>query len=156
MRTFRMVTLWRLPAERTAVWEALADVRGWPRWWPGIEAVELLEPGDDAGLGRTARLTVDSGLGYRLTFTVRVTQVDEGRGLTARSIGHLVGTGHVVLADTTFPRGVGTAVTTVWEVALTRWWMRPLVPLGAPVLRRRHDVVMRRGERGLQEQLRRR
>ena len=149
MRTFRFHTTWELPAAREAVWKVLTDARGWSTWWPAITSVNVLEDGDELGVGQRVRLSVRSGVGYRLTFTLLITEVVHLSSVQARSVGHLEGFGQWTLLD---DAEGWTAVEIRWEVALQRPWLRPLVPLAAPFFAARHDAVMR-GERGLVQYL---
>ena len=48
---FHLVTDWALAAPAGAVWEALTKPEDWPDWWPAVERVELVEPGDGDGVG---------------------------------------------------------------------------------------------------------
>jgi uncharacterized protein YndB with AHSA1/START domain len=146
MRTFRFHTTWELPAAREAVWEVLTNARSWPTWWPAIAAVNVLEDGDELGVGQRVRVTVRSGVGYRLTFTLLITEVVHLSSVLARSVGHLDGHGHWTLTD---DAEGWTAVDIAWEVALRHAWLSPMVPLAAPFFAARHDAVMRDGERGL-------
>ena len=60
-------------ASPSAVWQALVDVRSWPRWWSGMQVVELGDVRADAPF--TWRL---NGIAIRSTFAV----VDAERELT--------------------------------------------------------------------------
>ena len=42
---FVLVSHWRIPAAREAVWEALKHPVEWPQWWPFVRAVDELAPG---------------------------------------------------------------------------------------------------------------
>ena len=47
MASYVFLTTWCLDAPIEAVFEVLDDSAGYPRWWKGVQGVELLEPGDD-------------------------------------------------------------------------------------------------------------
>lgn len=150
---FELVTTWHLAAKRQAVWDVLSDIETWPQWWPAFTSADVTEPGAPDGLGRAAQVTVDSGIGYTLTFTLRTVEVRAPELVVGRAEGHLQGSGRWTLTE----NGAGTAATTVvlvWQVAVTRTWMRLAVPVAAKVFRRSHDRVMRQGEQGLADRLR--
>ncbi len=127
----------------------LADVRAWPEWWPGVESVAELDPGDERQVGSRYRVRWRSATRYGVEFEFSVDEVREPAGMSGRASGDLEGTGKWRLFD---DDGV-TAVTYAWEVRAARAWMRALGPLARPVFRRNHDRLMAAGGRGLAQRL---
>jgi carbon monoxide dehydrogenase subunit G len=139
---YRFLTTWLLDCERQAVWEALDDVEAWPRWWRGVERVELLG-------GDRYRITWRSRIPYELEFEFQVEHTDAPLEMSGRAIGELTGTGHWRLFEQT---GV-TAVTYEWNVHTTRAWMNLLAPVARPLFEYNHNVVMGWGGEGLSQHL---
>jgi uncharacterized protein YndB with AHSA1/START domain len=55
MADYQFVTTWCLDAPIDGVFEAIDDAASWPQWWKGVKRAELIDPGDDRGLGRLWR-----------------------------------------------------------------------------------------------------
>lgn len=49
-KQYDLSTHWQFEAPLDAVWAAIIDAEGWPRWWKGVESVVTLESGDARGL----------------------------------------------------------------------------------------------------------
>jgi uncharacterized protein YndB with AHSA1/START domain len=146
---YRFVTEWTLDALIEAVWTELSHPEGWPSWWRGVVAVDLLEPGDGAGLGARRRLTFRSVLPYHLVFTMRTDRLERPALIEGRADGELRGIGRWCLRSTS----AGTAVRYTWTVEAMKPWMRWLAPVGRPLFKWNHDVVMRWGLEGLRRRL---
>jgi Polyketide cyclase / dehydrase and lipid transport len=149
-RHFDLVSHWRLQAPVEAVWAALAQPEGWPRWWPGLRAAHTLRPGQPGGVGRVCRLEWRTGLVYPLCIDVEALEVLRHERLRGRASGMLRGEGIWLLRG----QGAVTDVTYVWRVDLSQRWMRWLAPLLAPLFRWNHQQLMRAGGAGLARHLR--
>jgi polyketide cyclase/dehydrase/lipid transport protein len=146
---YDVTTVWQFDAPIDAVWDAIADVEGWPGWWAGVERVVTLARGDAAGLGVLRRLTCKGVLPFRLTIVTRVTRVEPPALIEGRVEGELEGIGRCRLSH-------DAGLTTVrydWQVRTTRLWMNLLGPLGKPVFRWNHQAMMHAGGRGLARHL---
>ncbi|MER6360978.1 SRPBCC family protein [Kitasatospora sp. NPDC001527] len=137
---YRFHGVWRLPAPPAAVYRALADVAGYPRWWPEIRDVR--KTGPDRG-----EVLVRALLPYRLVIGLTAVRQDPAAGvLEAAMHGDLTGWSRwTVTGD-----GAGGAL------ALFEEDTRPAKPLlrrlalpARPLFRANHAVMMRRGRRGL-------
>jgi uncharacterized protein YndB with AHSA1/START domain len=149
MADYTFVTEWRLEAPIEMVWEAILHSEDWPHWWPGVESVMELEPGDAQGIGNRRRYTWKSRLPYRLTFEMRTTRVEPPVALEGRALGELEGNGRWQLSTD----GPVTVVRYNWQVQTTKRWMNWLAPLARPLFRWNHDVVMQQGGKGLARRL---
>ena len=150
MAAYRFLTTWHIEAPIEAVWEAIRQSERWPEWWRGVRQVVELERGDDNGIGNRRRYTFRSRLPYDLVFEMRTTRVEYPQVLDGAALGELEGEGRWRLeAD-----GNGTVVRYAWEVRTSRRWMNWLVPLARPLFAWNHDLIMRRGEEGLNRYLR--
>jgi uncharacterized protein YndB with AHSA1/START domain len=142
---YSFLTTWLLESPRRPVWDAIHAQERWPEWWRGVEAVEVLRPGEDGGPGEVARQVWKSLLPYRVEFEVTTTRVEEPRLLEARAVGELEGTGRWRL----FEEDGATAVLYEWNVQTTKPWMNRLAPLARPAFEWNHDWVMARGGEGI-------
>lgn len=149
MAEYRFLTVWRIGAPIDRVFATILDAPGWPRWWPSVRKVELIERGDEDGVGTVFRYTFRGWLPYSLVFDVRATRVEPSTVLEGTATGELEGTGRWVLE----PAGETTIVRYEWHVKTTRWWMNLAAPIARLVFTWNHNYVMERGRRGLQRYL---
>jgi uncharacterized protein YndB with AHSA1/START domain len=145
---YEFLTTWCLDAPIDTVFEVLRDSARYPRWWKGVQSVELLEPGDEIGLGELDHFTWRSVLPYSLGFDLRVTRVERPHLIEAYAAGELEGVGTWRLYE-----GQGTAIVYDWRVRTTKAWMNLLGPFARPAFRWNHDLVMRQGGEGLAAEL---
>ncbi|WP_137891906.1 SRPBCC family protein [Ramlibacter sp. 2FC] len=148
--SYRLTTLWQFEAPLAPVWEAIVLAEAWPTWWPGIESVVTLAPGDAHGLGARRLWRCKSALPYRLSFTTCVTRIEPLRRIEGQVEGELEGRGCCRL----WTEGGLTQVRHDWQVRTTPLWMNLLAPLTRPLFRWNHDALMRAGGRGLARRLR--
>ncbi|MFF1869004.1 SRPBCC family protein [Streptomyces sp. CB03911] len=143
LSTYRLSSTWQFDASPGPVLTVLADVAGYPRWWPQVRTVR--QTAADAG-----ELVVRSLLPYRLVFTVQAARQDEAAGvLEARMTGDLVGWSRwTVTAQPT-----GTHVLFEEEARLGKPLLRLLAAPARPAFLANHAAMMRGGERGLRDHL---
>jgi len=114
-----------------------------------VTAVEVLQEGDERGVGEVARYRWRSALPYTLTFDARVTRVVPPHLIEGRTTGELEGVGIWRLFA-----GLGcTAAVYEWRVRTTKLWMNMLGPLPRPAFARNHDRATRQRGLGLAERL---
>lgn len=145
---YEFLTTWCVDASVEAVFDVLNDSTGYPRWWQGVQSVEILEPGNETGVGELDRFTWRSVLPYSLGFDLRVTRVVRPYLIEGRADGELEGMGTWRLYE-----GQGTAIVYHWRVRTTKLWMNVLGPLARPAFSWNHDLVMRQGGKGLAAEL---
>lgn len=138
-------SVWRIDTSHERVWAAFEEllVSDEPfQWWPGMRS---------EGRSDGIHVVAGSPVGYRLRFRLHDIRQTPRELVTLRSDGDLRGRAEMRLA----PVGPRTSTIDVtWRVDLTRPWMRRADPMLRPVFVRAHDVVMRAGERGLNDWLR--
>jgi uncharacterized protein YndB with AHSA1/START domain len=149
MADYSFVTLWRFRAPLARVWDLVYRSEEWPEWWRGVERVEQVAAGDDAGLGSVRRYTWRSKLPYRLAFDMRMTRVEPMSLIEGEAVGELSGTGRWQFAY----EGDSTRVRYDWNVVTTKPWMNLLAPAARPLFKWNHDVVMNWGAEGLARKL---
>ncbi len=149
MTEYHLLTTWRIEAPIADVYRAIRDSQRWPQWWPGVEQVCELEPGDSSGVGTVQRYAFRGVLPYRLRFDLRVTRVEPQVALEGVASGELEGSGRWCFsADDSL-----TTVRHEWNVRTTRRWMNLVAPLAKPAFEWNHAAAMRRGELGLARML---
>lgn len=125
-RRFAFHHTWLLPAPPERVVEALADIEGYPRWWPQVRSVEQIDA--VSGRGRIRSLLP---ITLRMVLT-REIEDREGGHLRVALDGDLTG-----WAGWTVEESAGGSVAT-------------LAPF---VLQANHAWMMRQGRRGLAKDL---
>jgi uncharacterized protein YndB with AHSA1/START domain len=145
---YQFLTTWCIDAPIAAVFDVLNHSPNYPRWWKGVVSVEVLEEGDELGVGELDRFTWRSVLPYSLGFDLRVTRVKRPYLIEGHASGELEGVGTWRLYE-----GDGVAVVYDWRVRTTKRWMNVLGPLAGPAFSWNHDVVMRQGGKGLAAEL---
>ena len=145
MADYRFLTTWCLDAPIERVFEAIDDAAAWPRWWKGVTRADLVEEGDEDGVGRLWRFTWRSRLPYDLSFDSRVVRREPPHLLEGHADGELIGVGRWRLYD----GPGGTAAVYEWDVRTSRAWMNRAAPVARPLFAWNHDAVMRQGGEGL-------
>lgn len=146
MQPYVFRSTWHLDAEPDAVYTALADVAGYPTWWPQVRSGRRL---DEA----SGEIVCRSLLPYDLTFVAtRVIEDPAGRVLRATLSGDLNGTS----TWTVQPAGSGTAAVFDEDVTVGNGLIRAAGFAARPILKINHDLMMRAGQRGLSRHLTRR
>jgi hypothetical protein len=150
MARYRFLTTWALDAPIEDVWKAIYETERWPEWWRGVKVAEQVRggKGPDDGVGSIHRYVWRSRLPYEIEFRMTTTRVERPHLLEGDADGNLRGNGRWRLWS-----GQGTAVTYEWDVETTIPWMNVFAPIGRPVFHWSHDVVMRRGGRGVADLL---
>ena len=149
MASFSFVDHWHLDAPIDAVWLEITDPLDWPSWWPSMQRVEEIEPGDAQGIGAVRRHTVKGALPYRVSFEMRTTVVEEHQRLEGEATGDVHGRGRWTFSG----NDKTTDVTYEWIVDVTKDWMVLLAPIMRPLFGWNHHFVMRRGLKGLTTRL---
>lgn len=138
---FELVSDWRLDAPMEEVWQVLSDAERWPAWWPCVEAVEKLDPGEPTGEHSVWRYTWKTMLPYKLQLELCVTRIEAPVLLEADVSGDVSGRG-VCRLDRQDNR---TIVRYEWNVRICRSWMRWFAPIARPLFLWNHRMVMKQG-----------
>jgi carbon monoxide dehydrogenase subunit G len=147
---YSFLTTWRVDAPVEAVWPLIFDAERWPDWWPGVESVVEVDPGQGPlKLGGISDQVWKSRLPYRVRFRTVTEAVEPHRLIQGRADGDLRGRGIWRFAE----KGGQTVVTYDWLVETTSRWMNVMAPLARPLFRWNHDSVMASGGRGLAQRV---
>ncbi len=149
MTAYRLLTTWHVDAPIADVYDAIRESARWPQWWPGVEQVLELAPGDASGVGTVQRYAFRGVLPYRLRFDLRVTRVVPRAALEGVASGEVEGFGSWRFSQL----GPVTTVDHEWNVRTTRRWMNLAAPIARPLFEWNHAAVMRRGALGLARML---
>jgi hypothetical protein len=143
-RRFVFRSQWQLPALPRQVYDVLADVETYPRWWPQVRKARRI---DDV----SGELTCRSLLPYDLVFLMRQEVRDpDGLVLRAQMDGDLNGsTQWTITAD-----GDGSIAVFDEDVSVGSGLVGAAGRLFRPALKFNHDLMMRAGEKGLRAHLR--
>lgn len=137
---------WVVDASPSLVFVALADVDGYPRWWPEVRQVQRVD--DSRGIA-----TIRSVLPVSLRLEMAREVEDAGTGeLRVRISGDLVGFAEFTVTA----EGGGTRADYHQEVHVAAAHLRLGARLAPVVLRANHERMMRGGEAGLRRLLSRR
>lgn len=150
MADYEFVSDWNIAAPLDRVYAAIEDADSWPRWWRGVLSSVELQLGGADGIGSVRRTVWKSALPYKLEFDSEVVRIEKNKVIEIRAFGQLEGHGLWRFES------AGDAETRVrydWTVKTTKRWMNALSPIARPLFRWNHDVIMRRGEQGLNRHL---
>jgi hypothetical protein len=147
--SYEFITEWQFQCPLAKVWDVLHDSLTWPQWWKGVLDVREIDRGDATGINGVRQYTWRSVLPYRLSFSMRLTELENFRRMKGLAFGELEGVGEWFLSE---KDGV-THVTYYWTVFTNKSWMNRWSFLLKPAFRYNHDVVMRWGARGLARKL---
>jgi hypothetical protein len=146
---YRFVTTSEIAVPRNRAWAEVSRPERWVTWWPGLNEVKQLEPGDDEGRGTLLEFVFKSFLPYTLSFRGRITLIEPPQRMEIDAIGELEGNAVYELEDL----GESTRMRLTWTVKTTKTWMNVLAPIARPFFAWNHDILMKAGARGLARKL---
>ena len=150
---YHFVTRWRVEGTLEEVADILADPGDLVRWWPAVYLdVRELEPGDDAGVGKTVDLYTKGWLPYTLNWQFRVTESRYPHGWSLEAWGDFVGHGIWRFQQ----HGQWVEATYDWRIRADKPLLRYLSPLLRLAFAANHRWAMASGEESLRLELARR
>ena len=150
---YHLVSHWRVRGARDEVAAILQEPRDFVRWWPEVYlAVEVLDQGDERGVGKKGHVHSRGRLPYTLRWSFGVIEADWPNGATIEATGDLVGRGTWRLIQD----GPEVQATYTWLVRTDKPLLRFLSPLLKPLFAWNHRWAMAKGEAGLKRELARR
>jgi uncharacterized protein YndB with AHSA1/START domain len=145
MADYHYVSTWQLQAPIERVWTAISELEHLPTWYPAVEEVQTLAPGDEQGVGSRVRYLIKGRLPMRLAFEATIARVVPPRELELRAEGELAGTGRWLLDQ----QGDTTTVRYLWDVRTTKPWMNLVAPVARPLFTWNSRGVMLQAGEGL-------
>ncbi|MEA2346505.1 MAG: hypothetical protein QOG62_292 [Thermoleophilaceae bacterium] len=147
MARYEFLSTWKVGAPVERVWDVIFDAERWPEWWPGVESVLQVDPGEGPlKIGSVSDQVWKSRLPYRVRFRTVTERVERLQLIEGRAEGELRGRG--IWRFTEEPGA--TVVTYDWRVETTSRWMNAFAPVARPLFRWNHDAVMAGGQEGLE------
>jgi uncharacterized protein YndB with AHSA1/START domain len=146
---YHYISTWQLQAPIERVWAAISDLEQLPAWYPAVQEVQTLTPGDPDAVGSRVRYLIKGRLPMRLAFEATIARVDPPRELELQAEGDLAGTGRWELQH---QDGV-TTVRYLWDVQTTRPWMNLVAPVARPLFTWNSKGVMLQAGQGLAHHL---
>ncbi len=149
---YHFITQWRVPGTIREVSDILGDAADLVRWWPSVYLdVEVLEKGDENGLGKVVYLYTKGWLPYTLRWQFRVTDVRED-GFTLVAWGDFDGRGIWTFKQ----EGEWVDMTYDWKISAEKPLLRYGSFLIKPIFAANHRWAMAKGEESLKLELARR
>jgi hypothetical protein len=149
---YHFITRWRIQSTAAEVSAILGDAPGLARWWPSVYLdVQVLEPGDAAGIGKLVSLYTKGWLPYTLRWQFRVTESRAPYGFALEAMGDFVGRGEWTFAQD----GEFVNITYDWRISAEKPLLRYLSFLMKPIFSANHHWAMQKGEESLVLELRR-
>jgi hypothetical protein len=150
---YHLVSHWRVPGTTAEVAAILDDAVSLPRWWGAVyREVELLDPGDPSGAGKTFAVRATGFLPYALRLRFRLTEQHGSDGFAVAVDGDLEGSGTWSFVQ----EGDEVAITFDWRVRAQKPVVRRFSALFKPLFAANHHWTMRKGEESLRIELARR
>jgi hypothetical protein len=146
---YHFLERWHADAAPDAVWDLVADPRTYTQWWP--EFLEVTKLNDIEGVGARAAVHVKAALPYHMRFELDSIRYDRPHASEVEVRGDLVGRMRWLFV----PYASGTYIVFEEEVRTGKQLLNVLAPVGKPFFAWNHRIMMRHGQRGLAEQLRR-
>ena len=149
---YHFITIWRVKSTIEEVSEILGDAQGLTRWWPSVYLdVNVLEEGDENGLGKVVSLFTKGWLPYSLRWEFRVTEVRPD-GFTLVAWGDFDGRG-----IWTFEQDEEWVnITYDWKIKAEKPLLRYFSFIMKPLFSANHHWAMAKGEESLKLELARR
>lgn len=150
---YHFITHWRVESTVEEVYEILDNVADLARWWPAVYLdVQVLEAGDEHGLGKVVSLHTRGWLPYTLRWQFRGTESRYPHGFTLEAWGDFVGLGSWTFQQS----GLWVDITYDWKIRADKPLLRYFSFLLRPIFSANHRWAMRKGEESLQLELARR
>ena len=149
---YHFITQWRVESTLKEVSEIIGDAQGLARWWPSVYLdVNVLEPGDENGLGKVVDLYTKGWLPYTLRWQFRVTEVRPD-GFTLVAWGDFDGRGIWTFEQD----GAWVNITYDWKIKAEKPLLRYFSFIMKPIFSANHRWAMAKGEESLKLELARR
>jgi hypothetical protein len=150
---YYLISHWHIPGDLGDVAEILSEPRDLVRWWPEVYlAVNVVDEGNEDGVGKVAEVHSRGLLPYTLRSSFRVVESRWPHGATIEAWGDLVGRGTWSLEQ----NGEHVNAKYEWRVRADKPLLRLLSPLLKPLFAWNHRWAMAKVEAGLKHELQRR
>jgi hypothetical protein len=149
---YHFITHWRVESTIDEVSKIIGDASSLIRWWPSVYLqVEVLEPGDEHGIGRVVSLYTKGWLPYTLRWNFRVTETRKD-GFTLVASGDFEGRGIWTFEQD----GPWVNITYDWKIKAKKPLLRYFSFIIKPIFSANHRWAMTKGEESLKLEIARR
>jgi len=146
---YHFITHWRVKSTIKEVADILDNAADLVRWWPAVYLdVQVLQPGNEQGLGKVVSLYTKGWLPYTLRWQFRVTQV-RADGFTLEAWGDFDGRGIWTFEQD----GPWVNVTYDWNILAEKPLLRYFSFIMKPIFSANHRWAMAKGEESLNLEL---
>ena len=150
---YHFITYWRVEGTLEEVYAIIEDVDSLSRWWPSVYLdVNVIERGDEQGVGKVVSLSTKGWLPFVLRWQFRVITARLPYSSSLEAWGDLDGHGNWTFEQ----EGPVVNVTYDWRIRADKPLLRTLSFLLKPVFSANHNWAMARGEESLKLELVRR
>ena len=150
---YHFITHWRVNSTVQEVSDIIGDAQSLVRWWPSVYLdVQVLESGDERGIGKVVSLFTKGFLPYTLRWQFRVTETNAPNGFKLEAMGDFVGRGIWTFQQD----GEVVHITYDWLIVADKPLLKYLSFLMKPLFSANHEWAMARGLESLQLELQRR
>ncbi len=146
---YHFITQWRVRSTIKEVSEIIGDAQGLTRWWPSVYLdVNVLEQGDEYGVGKVVDLYTKGWLPYTLRWQFRVTEVRPD-GFTLVAWGDFDGRGIWTFEQD----GEWVNIIYDWKIKAEKPLLRYFSFIMKPMFSANHRWAMAKGEESLKLEL---
>lgn len=150
---YHFVTHWRVQGTLAEVNAVLGDAADLVRWWPSVYLdVQVLEPGDEDGIGRVVSLYTKGWLPYTLRWEFEVVESNYPNGSRIEARGDFNGRGIWTFEQD----GEWVNITYDWKITADKPLLRTFSFLLKPIFGMNHQWAMAKGLESLELELARR
>jgi hypothetical protein len=150
---YHFITHWQVEGTVEEVSNILEDTPSLVRWWPSVYlAVQVLESGDESGMGKVVDLTTKGWLPYTLRWQSRLIESRRPHGFTLKASGDFVGLGIWSFEQD----GRRVRIVYDWRVRAEKPFLRIFSFLLKPLFSANHRWSMAQGQNSLRLELARR
>jgi hypothetical protein len=147
------VTHWRVEGDVEEVYAILDNPLDFVRWWPAVWLkADLIDSGEQTGVGRQVQFVSRGRLPYVLRWTARTIAKEPPRILAIAASGDFAGEGRWTLSAD----GPQVDIEYVWSIDANKPLLRYLSFALRPMFAANHRWAMKRGEESLRLELARR
>ena len=145
---YHFITQWREKSTIKEVSEIIGDARGLKRWWPSVYLdVNVLEEGDEKGVGKVVDLYTKGWLPYTLRWQFRVTKVRPD-GFSLVAWGDFDGRGIWTFEQ----EGEWVNIMYDWKIKAEKPLLRYFSFIMKPLFSANHRWAMTKGQKSLKTQ----
>ncbi|MFT3883142.1 MAG: polyketide cyclase [Gemmatales bacterium] len=147
---YRFINRWRVTGTAEEIYRVLDDSQGYVRWWPSVWLkAEVLEPGDERGIGKVIRYDSKGWLPYLLNWSSKTKEKQYPTKLAFQALGDFDGEGCWLIKK----NGTEVDIEHQWTIQTNKPILRYLSFLFKPLFAANHRWAMARGEESLKLEL---